>query len=37
MIRTASKAFALLLTSALIISGCGGGGGSHIFSSDSTK
>ncbi len=27
MIRTATKAFALLVTSALIISGCGGGGG----------
>ncbi len=32
MIRTASKAFALLLTSALIISGCGGGGGGRTSS-----
>jgi len=32
MIRTATKAFTVLVTSALIISGCGGGGGGHTTS-----
>ncbi|HTX03400.1 MAG TPA: protease pro-enzyme activation domain-containing protein, partial [Candidatus Acidoferrales bacterium] len=38
MIRTASKAFALVLTSALIISGCGGGGhGSSLPATSNTN